>query len=101
MTAEAIVERQVDAYNARDLDRFVATFSDAILIYRMPSIEPVLSGKAQLAEFYATQRFNRPGLRAEIMNRIVLGNKVTTTSGSRESTSPRCRSSSSMKSWTD
>jgi hypothetical protein len=29
-----------------------------------------------LAKFYSTQRFNLPGLRAEIVNRIVLGNKV-------------------------
>ncbi len=35
-----------------------------------------MAGKAQLAEFYATQRFNRPGLRAEILKRIVLGHKV-------------------------
>ena len=35
-----------------------------------------MSGKVQLAEFYATQRFNLPGLRAEIVNRIVLGDKV-------------------------
>ncbi len=42
----------------------------------MPSVEPSISGKARFAEFYATQRFNLPGLRAEIVNRIVLGNKV-------------------------
>jgi hypothetical protein len=42
----------------------------------MPSTEPSISGKAQFAEFYATQRFNLPGLRADIVNRIVLGNKV-------------------------
>jgi hypothetical protein len=71
-----VVQRQVDAYNARDLDRFVAAYADAVLVYRMPAAEPAISGKAQLAEIYATQRFNLPGLRAEIVNRIVLGNKV-------------------------
>jgi hypothetical protein len=71
-----LVQRQVDAYNARDLDRFVAAYTDTVLVYRMPAAEPSISGKVQLAETYATQRFNLPGLRAEIVNRIVLGNKV-------------------------
>ena len=71
-----IVQRQVDAYNDRDLARFVSVYSDSILVYRMPSAEPSVSGKAQLSEFYATQRFNLPGLRAEILHRMVFGNKV-------------------------
>jgi len=76
MAAVDVVQRQVEAYNARDLDRFVASYSDTIAIFRMPSTEPVISGKIELAKFYAGQRFNLPGLRAEIVNRIVLGNKV-------------------------
>jgi hypothetical protein len=76
MTAVDVVQRQVDAYNDRDLQRFVSSYSDDIAVFRMPSVEPAISGKARFAEFYATQRFNLPGLRADIMNRIVLGNKV-------------------------
>jgi hypothetical protein len=76
MSVVDVVQRQVEAYNARDLDRFVSTYSETIAIFRMPSTEPVISGKVQLAEFYRTQRFNLPGLRAQIVNRIVLGNKV-------------------------
>ena len=76
MTAVDVVQRQLDAYNARDLDRFVAEFSDTVTVYRMPATEPAIVGKVSFAEFYATQRFNRPGLHAEIVNRIVLGNKV-------------------------
>lgn len=76
MSAVDIVQRQVEAYNARDLDRFVSAYSESISIFRMPSSEPSISGKAELARFYATQRFNLPGLRAEIVNRMVLGNKV-------------------------
>ena len=76
MSAVDVVQRQVEAYNARDLDRFVSTYSETIAIFRMPSTEPSISGKIELAKFYAAQRFNLPGLRAEIVNRIVLGNKV-------------------------
>jgi len=72
----AIVQRQVDAYNRRDLPAFLATYSDGIRLYRMPSSEPALAGKAAFGEFYRTQRFNLPALRAEILQRIVIGNKV-------------------------
>jgi len=71
-----VIQRQVDAYNNRDLDAFLATCSDTVKTFRMPSTEPSTVGKTQLAEFYSTQRFNLPGLRAEILDRIVLGNKV-------------------------
>lgn len=76
MSAVDVVQRQVEAYNDRDLDRFVSAYSETIAIFRMPATEPSISGKAQLAAFYSTQRFNLPGLRAEIVNRIVLGDKV-------------------------
>jgi hypothetical protein len=76
MAAVDVVQRQVDTYNARDLDRFVATYSETIAIFRMPSTEPIISGKIELAKFYATQRFTLPVLRAEIVNRMALGNKV-------------------------
>ena len=76
MTPEEAVQGQVDAYNARDLERFVAYYSDSISVFRMPGTEPTLAGKSRFAEFYATQRFNRPGLRAEILHRMVLGHNV-------------------------
>jgi len=76
MTPEDVVQRQVDAYNARDLQRFLAEYSDDVRIFRPPSLEPAIAGKRALAEYYATQRFNRAGLHAEILHRIVLGNKV-------------------------
>jgi len=76
MNAVDVVQRQVDAYNARDLRAFLANFSEQIAIYRMPAPEPALTGKAALAEFYAHERFNLPQLRADILARIAMGNKV-------------------------
>jgi hypothetical protein len=76
MTPEALVQAQLDAYNAHDLQAFVACYSDDIKIYRPPVTEPALAGKAAFADFYATQRFNLPGLQAQVLNRMVLGNKV-------------------------
>jgi len=76
LSAVDVVQRQVAAYNEHDLERFVASYSDVVEIFRMPSAAPAISGKRQLAEFYATQRFNIPDLNAEILDRIVSGNKV-------------------------
>jgi hypothetical protein len=70
-----VVQRQLEAYNARDLERFAATYSDDIAIYRMPATQPAIVGKEQLRATYR-QRFASAGLHAEILARVVLGNKV-------------------------
>jgi hypothetical protein len=74
-TALALVERQLAAYNARDLAAFCACYSEDITVWRAPDTTPSLVGIAAFAEFYATQRFNRPALRAEICGRMVLGSR--------------------------
>ena len=76
MSPEAAVQHQLEAYNARDLARFLAVYSEDVRLYRLPATEPALVGKAALAEMYATQRFNLPDLHAELLNRMVIGNKV-------------------------
>ncbi len=76
MPVEAPVQRQLDAYNAHDLERFVAEYTDGVEVFRPPSAEPVLRGKAAFAAHYAANRFNRPGLHAEVTNRMVAGNVV-------------------------
>jgi hypothetical protein len=73
---EAPVQRQLDAYNARDLARFVAEYADDVKVYRPPQAEPVLDGKPALAAHYANHRFNLPHLHAEVVSRMVFGNKV-------------------------
>ena len=76
MTPADLVQRQLDAYNARNLEAFCICFANDVQVFRPPAMTPSISGKAAFAEFYATQRFNLPALRAELLNRIVLGNKV-------------------------
>jgi len=76
MNAEAPVQRQLEAYNARDLERFVREFSDDVRVYRMPGEVLFLEGKAAFGAHYAANRFNLPNLHAEIVNRMVLGKTV-------------------------
>ena len=74
--AETVVQRQLDAYNARDLERFLAEFADDVQVFRPPAVAPVLSGKAALGEHYAQHRFNRSNLHARLVNRMVAGNRI-------------------------
>ena len=76
MNPELPVQRQLDAYNARDLERFMAQYASDIQIFRPPQAAPTLSGAVAMAEHYAAHRFNLPQLHAELINRMVLGNKV-------------------------
>jgi hypothetical protein len=73
---EPFVQRQLEAYNARDLERFVREYTEDVAVYRMPDPEPVIVGRAALAAHYRDNRFNLPALHAELVNRMVFGNKV-------------------------
>jgi hypothetical protein len=70
------VQRQLDAYNARDLQRFVAEYSDDVQVFVPPATEPVLSGKAAFSAHYASKRFDLPDLHATVVARMVSGNTV-------------------------
>jgi len=76
MSPEAVIQRRLDAYNARDIGGFLALYSERIRVFRPPNVEPVIVGKAAFGDFYASKRFNKESLHAELLNRIVLGNKV-------------------------
>ena len=70
------VQRQLNAYNARDLTRFLAEYTDDVQVFRPPARDPVLSGKHAFGEHYKTNRFTLPDLHAKLVNRIVSGNVV-------------------------
>jgi hypothetical protein len=76
MTPQEAVQHQLDAYNARDLNRFLAVYADEVKVYRPPAAEPSMDGKAAVADFHARQRFHLTGLNAELLSRIVMGSKV-------------------------
>ena len=73
-TAESVVQAQLDAYNARDIDAFIATYADDVKLFELP--EKLLSeGTATMRERYG-QLFKDERLHATIVNRIVMGNTV-------------------------
>lgn len=71
---DGIVEAQLAAYNARNLDAFLATYTDDAQLFEHPS-KLLASGVAQLRERYAA-RFSEPNLHAAVTKRIVMGNLV-------------------------
>lgn len=70
------VQRQLDAYNARDFERFVAQYADDVEVFRPPAPNPVITGKAALGAHYAAHRFTLPALHARLVNRMVAGRIV-------------------------
>lgn len=72
----AFAQRQLDAYNAKDLAAFIREYTEDVVAYRLNSAEPLVSGKAAFAEHYRKNRFSLPALRAELVSRMVFGNKV-------------------------
>lgn len=71
---EKIVQRQLDAFNARDLEALLATYADDAEIYEHPGVL-IAAGKSVLRERYRA-RLAEPNLHAELLYRVVLGSKV-------------------------
>ncbi len=72
----AVVQRQVDAYNARDIDAFAAFYAQNVEIYRLPQGEVTLQGRDALHEKYKGFFEKTPDLNCHIMKRTVTGNYV-------------------------
>ena len=73
--AEAIVQKQLEAYNNRDIDAFMATYTKDVKLYNYPN-ELRTDGPEQMRKSYEQWFKQTPDLRAFIKKRIVIGNKV-------------------------
>ncbi len=71
---EAVVQRQLDAYNTKDLEAMVAIYAEDAELFEHPS-KLVARGTAELRQRYSL-RFQEPNLRAALVNRIVAGATV-------------------------
>jgi hypothetical protein len=76
MRPEEVIDRQLDAYNRRDIAGFAATYADTVRILDADNARPPLVGIQELREVYGGKVFTRAGLKAEIRTRMVVGNKV-------------------------
>lgn len=69
-----LAQQQLNAYNAHDLEAFLAPYAEDVEIYRFPNTLAVKGKEAMRKEYtFITQQ---PGLYCRLLNRIVQGNMV-------------------------
>jgi putative hydrolase of HD superfamily len=73
-TPEAVVQQQLEAYNARNLDAWLATCAVDGRQFEFPA-KLLATGHAELRERTAV-RFQEPNLNARLLSRAVMGNIV-------------------------
>lgn len=71
-----VVQRQLDAYNARDLDAFLSTFADDAQGFELGGATPTMNGKAAIRTRYAELFARSPALNSALVNRIAFARAV-------------------------
>ena len=70
----SVVQRQLEAYNARDIEALLAAYAADAEVFEHPS-KLLASGAAALRERFSA-RFQEPNLHADLLSRMVMGNMV-------------------------
>lgn len=73
---EELVEEQLTAYNARDIEAFLLPYHEEVQILEHPSGIVQMSGHQEMREVYTSLFANNPQMHCEILNRTVFGNFV-------------------------
>ena len=71
--ARAIADAQLVAYNACDMDSYLALFHKDAVLVNLPDQEVVAEGIEAIRVMYEA-RFKTPGLRCEVHHRSEIGN---------------------------
>ena len=74
--AEALAQRQLDAYNAHDVEGFAACYAEGVEIRRLPGGDLVTEGREALRTRYGDLFRSLPGRRAALLGRIACGDFV-------------------------
>lgn len=74
-TPESLAQKQLEAYNAHNIDAFVEPYADDVEIYGFPD-KLLYKGKETMRKDYGEFFKNTPKLHCELKNRIVQGNTV-------------------------
>ena len=70
-----MVQKQINAYNARNVEAFLEPYADDAEIYTFPD-KPEGKGKEAMRKLYAAIFAKAPNLHCEIIGRIIQGNTV-------------------------
>lgn len=74
-TPKQLAQQQLNGYNARDIDAFLAPYAEDVEIYRFPN-ELLYTGKEKMRQNYGKMFDNTPDLYCKLVNRMVQGNTV-------------------------
>ncbi|MET0946381.1 MAG: amidohydrolase family protein, partial [Flavobacterium sp.] len=74
-TPLALVQRQLNAYNLRNIEAFLEPYAEDVEIYNYPD-KLIEKGKAEMRKNYASMFEKVPNLHCELLGRIVQGNTV-------------------------
>ncbi len=69
------VEREVDAFNLRDVDLFVACYAESVVVEDGEG-NVLMSGRGELRDSYGAMFEKSPNLRATISSRVRVGSYV-------------------------
>jgi len=68
-----LAQQQLDAYNARDIDRFVKCYAENIQLINFPDNTVFCSGREELRERYGKIFNEKHGLHCRLVKRLVCG----------------------------
>ncbi|MFK7930751.1 MAG: nuclear transport factor 2 family protein [Myxococcota bacterium] len=71
--AQDLAQRQLDAYNAGDIDAFVACYAQDVRIWDLHTNAITLQGRPAMRERYGALFERCPDLHAELVGRLSLG----------------------------
>jgi imidazolonepropionase-like amidohydrolase len=74
-TPTALAQRQLNAYNFRNIDAFLEPYADDVELYDYPN-KLLSKGKEEMRKDYSKMFDNIPNLHCELVGRIVQGNIV-------------------------
>jgi hypothetical protein len=75
-SADQIVQQQLEAYNARNIDDFMAVFHQDIEIWTLGADSPTVVGWEKVKGIYQELFLLSPELHSKVLNRSVIGNRV-------------------------
>jgi len=75
-TPEALAQGQLDAYNARDLEKFCAFFHANVIAYRLADNSVAVNGMQEFKARYKELFDGSPKLNCQLKNRMTFGNYV-------------------------
>lgn len=75
-SAAVLAQRQLDAYNAHDLEAFVACYDSEVEVFDFPGAgEPSLRGREAMRARYGPM-FTQGTIHAELLGRMVIGSRA-------------------------